>query len=85
MQTSAIKYFYCWYKDTENNDCHQFTTNKDSLSPDALFVKAFYTNHPGQLWRMVERYARHTGESCSIENGCAFKEWYRGELWYSTF
>jgi hypothetical protein len=59
----SIKIYYAFYKDYSDQNnytvCHEFTTNKDTITPDALYVTSFWTNNPSKLHTMIRQYAEN--------------------------
>lgn len=83
MNQRAVKYWYCLTYDPYLKCwCHTWTTNKDCLDCEALYVDSVLTEYPGQLWKLVEQYAAtHPEEWVTIENSRKQVDLYQNQVW----
>ncbi len=84
MNQCAVKYYYAYSRQTFPDGVrhyHQFSTDKDSLDCEALYVTSITTEYPGKLFQLVEQYAKkHLDEYLCIENDHVMKEYNTEEL-----
>jgi len=77
----SIQIFYAYYRDEIDNTVyhsHEFTTNKDSLTCEALYVTSFWTNNPSKLHTLVRAYAANRpGEYICWQVNKSFEEFNR--------